>query len=340
MKKGRVFVTFVAACAFVCAGFVHEARAAKSSTPAKVVVSPPSATVVTGKSVSFTATVFDQNNKKMTGVKLTWSLTSAVAGCSIASNGKFTTTAGTSPLGTYTNLVQAEVTDAAVSGQATVSVLGMPFTGGLFIGTYQCTSNNCDNGEDQSPIAIVATATTFKALSIDGIDGTATQFSGTIKDDNIAATFTSLSEGQISMSGTITFGATGIASGITANWSQVGGTESGTATLSVVPAASGAGIKIGTWSAPGYIPSSGKVYAIFEDGGTLFGSAEGNVDGLLGYYWFSGGWAAPGSVSFGVDDFDLTGGYGTCNSEATSCAGQLTDNSTQAGTWRVGSLSE
>jgi len=104
--------------------------------------------------------------------------------------------------------------------------------------------------------------------------------------------------------------------------------------------ASGAGIKIGTWSAPGYIPSGGNVYAIFQDGGTLFGSAEGIVDGLLGCYPFSGFWAAPGSVSFGVDDADLTGGYGTCNSEATSCAGLLSDNSTQAGTWRVGPLSK
>jgi hypothetical protein len=338
MKKGSVFVTFVAACAFVCAGLVHEARAA--SRPTKVVVSPPSATVVTGKSVSFTATVFDQNNKKMSGVKLTWSLTSTVAGCSIASNGKLTTTAGTTPLGTYTNLVKAKVTDAAVSGKASVSVLGMPFTGGMFIGTYQCTSKNCDNGEDQSHLAIVATATTFKALSIDGVDGAASQFSGTIKDDNVSATFTSLGEGQISIIGTIKFGATGTASGIAAHWSQVGGSESGTATLSAVSAASGAGPKIGTWSAPGYTPSSGNVYAIFEHGGTLFGVAEGNVDGQLIYFPFSGFWAAPGSVSFGVDGYDLTGGYGTCNSKATSCAGLLSDNSTKAGTWRVGPLSE
>ena len=245
------------------------------------------------------------------------------------------------PLGSYPNLVQAEVTGTSVSGQASVSVLQMPFTGGLFIGTTQCTSDYCDDGEDQSPIAIVATATTFKALSIDGVEGTASQFSGTIKDDNVAATFTSPGVGQISISGTITFGATGTASGITANWSLVGGSESGTATLSAVSAASGAGPKIGTWSAPGYTPSSGNVYAIFDDGGTLFGAAEGNVDGQLWYFAFSGSWAAPGSVYFGVEFADVTGGYGTCNSKATSCAGLLSDNSgDKVGAWSVKALLE
>jgi len=192
----------------------------------------------------FTATVYDQSNKKMSGVKLTWSLTSAVAGCSISSTGKFTTTAETTPLGTYTNLVQAQVTGADILGQATVSVLAMPFTGGVFIGTCQCTSN-CDIGEDRSPLAIVATATTFKALTIDTVDGTAAQFSGTIKDANVAATFTSPDGGQISISGSITFGATGIASGGTASWSQVGGSESGTVTLSAVSAHPGPAPKLG-----------------------------------------------------------------------------------------------
>ncbi len=345
MSKCRILLMPVVLCAFACVSFVHEdlTMAGTIHTPTKVVIRPASTTVVSGKDASFTATVYDQNNKKMSG-DLIWSLTSPVTGCTITQKGEFKTTAGTTPLGSYTNLVQVQVRGASVSGQATVSVLQMPFTGGVFIGTRECTLN-CSYGADESPLAAIAAATTFKVLTIDGSDGSAEDFSGTIdKHGDVSAVFTSSDGRKVTVTCQITFGATGYATGINGTYASVvpndpSENNSGVITLSAVSAASGAGPKIGSWSIPKSKPPTGAVYAIFDEGGAFVASAASNKGGTLKYTDFSGTWAPGGAVDFTIaGGNNVTGGSGTCNSHATACSGELYDNATGVGKWNLRDL--
>jgi hypothetical protein len=342
----------VVLCAFACVSFVHEALTmAETHTPTKVVIHPASATVVSGRDASFTATVYDQNNRKMSGVGLTWSLTTPVSGCTITQNGIFKTTAGTTPLGPNSNLVQATVADdTSVFGQASVSVLQMPFTGGVFIGTRECTSgSSCPGGTtDQSPLAMVAAATTFTVLTIDSSDNSAQQFSGTITDKDgdvgISARFTTPDGHKTTITGQIAFDATGEATRINGTYTSVvtadpAKNNSGTFTLSAV-SAPGAGPKIGSWSIPKNEPPTGALYVIFDENGDFVATSASNKGGTLKYLPFSGIWAAgvTDGVTFTMSGKNATGGSGTCNSNATNCSGQLDDNSIEVGTWHLGDL--
>lgn len=343
MKKRRTFCLLVVFCAFAGLIFTHSASAKTIQTATKVIISPASAMVVSGKNQAFTATVYDQNNKKMSGVALTWSLTSTVAGCAVSQTGTLKTTAGVTPLGPHTGLVQAEVKGTSLSAQATVNVLQMPFAGGVFIGTHSCTEN-CSNGTNESPLAIDAASSSFKAVSIDADDGTAEQFAGTVnKDGEVGAAFTSSSGNKVTILGQITFGPTGLATGVSGTWtandpSDSSQNESGAFTLSAVPAGSGEGPKIGTWTMPKHTPSSGALYAIFQANGEFVASAASTKGGSLKYTQFPGTWAEGGSVQFSTGGTDVTGGSGSCNAGATSCNGVLDDNSTQVGKWKLGGL--
>ena len=219
MKAFRVTMpVIIFLFAFMCVNFIQEAPVlAKAVTPVpdNIVISPLSATVVVGKKVNFTATVYASNGKKISGVKLDWSLTSDV-GCSISQSGVLNAS-GATP-GTYSSLVKVAVdANSAISAEAQVNIIAKPFTGGVFIGTQECT-DGCE-GAVPGELAIHATATSFKALELDGDGSSLQQFSGTIdKNGNVSATVNS-NHGPVHIIGSVTFSG-GIATGLSGTWSQ------------------------------------------------------------------------------------------------------------------------
>ncbi len=341
MKQFKLVSIIMVICGFSILSFINEARAT-IPIATKIVIHPSSTALVTGKTGHFSATVYDQNNKNMSGVKLIWSLTSNVAGCAITQNGVFTSTAGTTPLGTYTGLVQAEATNTSVLATASVSILQGPFKGGMFIGTTDCTTG-CQ-GSNSSTIAIEATASAFKALGIDSEKGDSTPFRGSIsKTGAVTASFTSHGGDVVAVTGNIEVDVTGNATGISGTFIDTDTsdpTQNRSGTFSFARSTtSGAGLKTGSWSNPTGSQKTGPLYAIFEDNGSFIGGAEHKDNGQLDFSVISGtSWVSDGAVDFTVPDGNgVTGGSGTCNSGAKQCSGELDGSTGKVGTWKLGS---
>lgn len=323
----------------MCVSFVQEAQVMAivvPPVPAQVVSSPKSAVVVAGKKVQFTATVYDSGNHKIKGVKLDWSLTSTVAGCAINQNGVLTVAKSTTPE-TYSDLVQVAVqTNPAILAQATVSILAEPFSGGVFIGTHECTAE-CNNGSNPGAFVIHAAGTTFNGLAFSDDDSSFQKFSGTIgKNGNVSAAFEGGGGHEIFITGSITFTG-GIATGISGTWTQPSKPQSGTWTTdaATVP---GAGPKIGTWSVPKQTPPSGSVAVIFNDDYTLSGIAMHKDNGKAEGSGFSGTWTSD-DISFTFSGGgSVTGGTGTYNPATKTGSGHLYNNTTKVGSWTISNM--
>jgi hypothetical protein len=338
MKISRIVLSAcILICAFICVSFVQEPGAMAKSpppVPTTVVISPKSAAVAWGKEVQFTATVYDSNNKKITGLKLDWTLNDTVsaggAPCSINKNGVLTVPNSTSDdTITISNFVNVAVVGyPAISAQADVTILGQPFAGGVFIGTHECT-NECTDGPDQGSLAVHATATTFHALILNGDGNPFQEFSGTIdKTGNVSAAFTSDGH-HVLISGVIT------ATGLSGTWTQPD--ESGTWSVSET-AVVGAGPKIGHWYTPGQKESSGWLAVIFNPDNSLSGLADSSQNGQPAGTPFSGMWTSD-DISFTINNGGTaTGGTGTYNPAKKTGSGDLLNGNTKVGTWSISDL--
>jgi hypothetical protein len=300
--------------------------ASTSPVPASVVLSFDSASVALGKTVSFTAAVYDSSNRKLRGVKLDWSLTSTVTGCSIDQNGVLTV-AGGATVGTYANLVQAAVhANPSISDQAQVNIISTPFSGGVFVGSHDCTQGCTDSGE----LAIHATATAFKALVVNS-DNTFQEFPGTIdKHGNLSAVVNSHGD-KSSLTGGVT------STGISGTWTNSDNSNSGTWTASAATV-TGAGPAVGTGSRPGKQGGSASLAVIFHDDFSLTGTAVHKDNGQLTGTAFSGTWDSDNVVftlSGNSGSDSVTGGSGTYYPAAKTASGELLNNTTKVGTWKV-----
>lgn len=322
-------------CAALCVSFVHEGQVmAISVTPNSVVIAPEQVAVEAGKRVSFTATVHDSNNHKIPGLKLAWTLTTVVTGCTINPQTGVMTVAVGAPVGTYANLVQVAVVNyPSIIAQAQVNIITAPFSGGVFIGTHECTSG-CDDS-DIGELAIHATATTFKGLVFDGDGGGFEKMTGTIdKYGNLSAAVTSDGDKTL-ITGSVAF-TDGSATGISGTWTNVTKQSSGTWTLNP-STVSGAGPKVGTWSVPGKNPPTGPLGIIFNDDTTLSGIVPGKSNAKD----FSGTWTSVnGGVSFTMSGGNtVASGNGTYYPAHKDASGNLLNSdSIKVGTWRVSDL--
>ncbi len=339
MKISRIVLSVcILICAFICVNFVEAPRAMAKSTPpvpTTVIISPQSAAVAWGKEVQFAATVYDSSNKKITGLKLDWTLNDTVNGadgapCTINKNGVLTVpnsaSGATITIAGFVNVAVAGY--PAISAQADVTILAQPFSGGVFIGTHECT-NECSDGPDQGALAVHATATTFHAVALNGDDNPFQEFSGTIdKTGNVSAAFTSDGH-HVLISGSIT------ASGLSGTWTQPD--QSGTWSVAETNVV-GAGPKIGTWHIPGQKPPSGSLGVIFNDDYTLSCIADSTQNGQPEGMAFSGMWTSD-DISFTINNGGAaTGGTGTYNPAKKTGSGDLFNGNTKVGTWNISDL--
>ena len=335
--KGFRFVLpiCIVLCAFVCVSVIREVQAmAKTAPPVPdhVVVSPSVATVVVGKHVNFTAAVYDSKNKKIAGVKLVWCLAGNVSDCSIGQNGVLTVAVGATP-GTYSNLVKVAVeANSSIFSEAQVNIANEPFSGGVFIGAHDCTEGCADSGE----LAIHATATTFKALSLEDDGSSFQEFTGTIdKNGKVSAAFTTSDGHQIFITGGVTFSG-GVATGLSGTWTQPGQSSSGTWTADAANDP-GAGPKMGTWSTPGKTPPSGSLAAIFNDGYSFSCIAMSKDNGQLQGMGFSGTWNSD-NINFTISGGTVTEGNGKYSPGQKAASGNLYSGPTKVGTWKISDL--
>ena len=338
MKESRVVLPIcIFLCAFMCVSFIQAVQVMAKTTPPvpnRVVILPESVAVALGKRVNFTATVYDSNNKKIKGVKLDWSVDPSVLDCSISQNGVLTVAIGATP-GTYSNMVKVAVhANQSIFAQAQVTILTEPFSGGVFIGHHDCTKGCSDSGE----LAIHAARTTFKGLALDtGGGGGSQEFTGKIdKNGNASAVVVGKGD-KTFISGSITSSG-GIVTGISGTWINLGKSSSGTWTVDAanVP---GAGPKIGKWSIPGQKQPSGPLAVILHDDYTLSGFATHKDNGQIDGTGFSGTWTSSDNVSFTINDGGpVTGGDGTYYPAKKAASGDLLNNLSKVGTWKVSDL--
>ncbi len=344
--SGIVLSICIFICAFICVSIVQEPRAMARTAPPvpnSVVISPQSAAVAWGKEVQFTATVYDSSNKKITGLKLDWTLNDTVsaggASCSINKNGVLTVpNSSLDDTITISNFVKVAVaSNPGIYAQADVIILGKPFSGGVFIGTEECTQGCLDSGT----LAIHGTATAFHALGVnDDGSGFLECTNGTIdKDGNLSAACTTSDSHHVFISGSIN------ASGLSGTWTQPDNSSSGTWSA-VATSVVGAGPKIGTWKTPSVkppSPTSGPLAVIFNDGHTLTGIAmHKDNNGQLEGTGFFGNWASD-EISFTINDGGdggpATGGTGTYNPVKKTGSGDLLNSSNaKVGTWSISDL--
>lgn len=312
--------------------------------PNSVVISPKSAAVAWGKEAQFTATVYDSSNKKITGLKLDWTLNDTVSAggvpCSINKNGVLTVpNSASGDTIAISNFVKVAVaSNTGIYAQADVTILGKSFSGGVFIGTEECTQGCSDTGT----LAIHATATAFKALGLNDDDsGFLECTNGTIdKDGNLSAACATSDGHHVLISGSIN------ASGLSGTWTQPDNSSSGTWSA-VATSVVGAGPKIGTWKTPGQkppSPSSGSLAVIFnpDEGHTLTGIAmHKDNNGQLEGMGFLGNWASD-EISFTINDGGdggpATGGTGTYNPAKKTGSGNLYNGNTKVGAWSISDL--
>ena len=342
MKISRIVLSAcILICAFICVSFVQEPGAMAKSpppVPTTVVISPKSAAVAWGKEAQFTATVYDSSNKKITGLKLDWTLNDTVKGadgapCSINKNGVLTVpNSGSDDTITISNFVKVAVSsNPSISAQADVTILGQPFAGGVFLGTEECTQGCSDSGT----LAIHATATAFHALGLnDDGSGFLECRNGTIdKDGNLSAACATSDGHHVLVSGSIT------ASGLSGTWTQPDNSSSGTWSADEKTNVVGAGPKIGTWKTPGVQPPSGPLAVIFNDDYSFTAiSIRKDTNGQLEGTGFSGRWASD-EISFTIDNGNtVTGGTGTYNPAKKTGSGNLYNGNTKVGTWNISDL--